>query len=133
VSTPVLVQHTGGCPRKGFGHTDDAKRASDHVNIHLLAQGREAAHHFVALGLADGSSDGVLYDSYEAAVSHQHGNEQRYFYIKVPPTGMPVCDAESLLYFWRMAARKGFRTDVGVQPIPRLTIEDQARQIRALR
>jgi hypothetical protein len=128
----VLVQHLEACPRQGLGHSDAAKRASDVVNLHVMALGIEAFGGIVAIALADGSSDGVLYDNYEAAVTHQHGNEQRFFYIRVPPRGLPVCDAESLLHSWRTLAAAGFRTDAGRQPIPRLTVEDHRKQMLRL-
>ena len=133
MSIPALVRHIEACPRKGYGHSDAAKRISDGVNLHIAAIGWQAAGKIMAFALADGTSDGVLYDSYEAAVAHQHGNEQRFFYARVAPAGLPVCDAEGLLSTWRKLAAAGFRTDAGRQPIPRLTIEDQARQMAALR
>ena len=128
----ALVRHEESCPRRGFGHSDAAKRISDAINLHIAAIGWQAAGKVMAFGLADGGSDGVLYDTYEAAVRHQHGNEQRFFYLRVAAAGMPVCHAEAVFSTWRKMAGAGFRTDAGRVPIPRLTREDHGRQMAAL-
>ena len=132
------------CPernrRPDGSHSDAAKRAADMVNLHLFANpGGGAVRRWVAVALADGRSDQVLYDSKRDAVRHQHHNEQLYAFICISPGGMSVCEAESFLRWNRLAYDAGFRLPDpghragGRQLIPRITNEDQARQLRALR
>lgn len=61
---------------------DAGKRASDTVNNFLtLQEPWEIRNCFLAFKLADGSTDGVLYDSMKDAAKHQKGDEQRYHYF----------------------------------------------------
>lgn len=120
-------------------HTDDAKRMADQVNLHIAADPANAAGKVIAVSLADGSSDGQLYpDKYTAAL-HQHHNERFYAFIRIPPTGMPVCDAESFLWVHRMARQRDIGSPDLAAPgggpdlIMPLTKEGVGRQIRALR
>ncbi len=120
-------------------HTDAAKRCSDQVNLHVAALGDYAIGKVIAISLADGSSDGIVYpDKYEA-VRHQHHNEKFYAFIRIPHGGMPVCDAESFLWVHRMARERDIaspdlsRPDGGLELITPLTREHLARQIRTLR
>jgi len=71
-----------------LAYPDDARRASEQVTLHLLAH-PDNVHGFVALRLADGGSDGVLYDSREAAVTAKFPNEALYVYIQVQPGFTP--------------------------------------------
>jgi hypothetical protein len=66
---------------------DDARRAAEQVNLHLLADRERAVHSWVAIRLSDGGSDGVLYDEREDAIKHQL-HEQQCMYIKIPPDGI---------------------------------------------
>lgn len=106
------------------------------MNLHLSAIGFDAHKKWVAVRLADGSSDGTLYDSRRDAVRHQL-DEQLCAYVCIPPSGMNVCAAESFLATNRKLYDAGFRlTDPddargGRDVIPRLRSEDQARQMAA--
>lgn len=61
---------------------DAGKRASDFVNNYLtLQEPWEIRNCFLAFKLADGSTDGVLYDTKRDAARHQKGNEQQYYYF----------------------------------------------------
>lgn len=119
-------------------HSDAAKRCSDAVNLHLSAIGFDAARKFVAVRLADGSSDGDLYPTKRDAVRHQK-DEQLCAYVCIPPTGMNVCQAESFMRTNRQLYSAGFRlvdpdaADGGKSVIPRSTREDQARQMSTLK
>lgn len=140
----LLYQHDHGCRfarQADGGHSDASKRISDQHNIHLLAgqgyvglTGRNPhIGRVFACALADGRSDGVLYDSLEAAVSHQHHNEDWFAYLQVTPGGMSVCEAASLLRLHRQAQAAGIRM-TGTTPrvaIPRLTIEQYLDQVTA--
>lgn len=109
--------HDFGCkyalPWHG-GHTDAAKRCADVYNLHLTAGrlfGTPNPHvgKFIAIRLADGGSDRVLYDSYADAVRHQKHAEQWRAYIRVVPHAMTECAAESFLRTHRLFYERGWR------------------------
>lgn len=128
--------HEGMCRRLGE-HTDAAKACSDAVNLHLAAIGFDAMRKWVAIRLSDGKSDGTLYDTKRDAVRHQL-DEFLCAYVSIPPNGMNVCDAEEYLDVHRKMYDAGMRiTDRdaphgGRQVIPRVTREQQLRQVRAI-
>jgi hypothetical protein len=138
VSVPVLVRHDPGCryarPADG-GHTDAAKRISDHYNLHKAAGALNGW--WLAFALADGSHDGTAYETKLEAVAHQHHSEWWCAFIRLGPASMTVCQAESQLMWHRQQAklRLADRDDKrgGRDVIRRLTIEDHARQTAALR
>jgi hypothetical protein len=129
------MDHDSGCPVRS--HSDAARRASDAVNLHYSALGTGAIGKWVSVRLADGSSDGALYDRKVDAVRHQP-DEKLCAYICISPAAMNVCRAESFLKMSRMAYEAGFRIadpdarHGGVDLIPRLTQEDQAAQMARL-
>lgn len=148
----VLVVHDRGCKWGRFdgtvdrdgniltgevrpGHSDAAKRFSDHCNLHRAAGSRG----WIAVALADGDTDGVVYDTRHAAVAHMWPRERWYFYCLLSGAFMSVCAAESLLRYKRvMNEMEGPLTDReapagGLEVIPRLAIEDQEAQVRAIR
>lgn len=131
--------HDMNCPRKAFGHSDTAKRAADHHNLHLTAVGLDAVGRFFAVALHDGSSDGVLYDSKADAVRHQRHNEQFYCYVPITPAAKTPCEMETWIAYVRALYDAGARLPDrdaphgGPQPIPRLTIEDQRAAVRSAR
>ena len=129
------MTHDEGCSVKT--HSDAARRASDAVNLHYSVLGFDAVGKWVAVRLSDGRSDGVLYDSKREAVRHQ-ADERLCAFIRISPGGMNACRAESFLKMSRMARDAGFRLadpdakHGGLDLIPRLTNEDQRRQMSAL-
>lgn len=136
--SPVLVRHDHGCryarPELG-GHTDPAKRLSDGYNLHKAAGA--PAGYWLAFALADARHDNTAYASKLEAVVHQHHNEWWFAFIRLGPAMMSVCQAESLLYMYRQqsALKLADREDRrgGLDVISRLTIEDNERQLAALR
>lgn len=96
------------CPHP-LGHEDAAMRAADNINMHFAALGWDAVGKHVAVALADGSSDHVLYDTHRAAVAHQHHNENFYAFVKIIPAAMGYCEAQVYLDFCRKAYDAGFR------------------------
>jgi hypothetical protein len=131
--------HDPGCPLWPNGvHSDAAKRCSDAVNLHLTAIGFDAVNRVVAIRLADGGSDHVLYDNKRDAVRAQ-SDEQLCAYVFIPPNGMNQCRAESFMITNRKLYDAGFRLadpdspHGGRQVIPRITNQDQARAMSALR
>lgn len=154
--TPVLVRHEPGCrwarigasaqtdaegqiiaSIAGGGHSDAAKRFSDWFNLHKSAG---TARGWIAVALADGASDGEVYDSRAQAVRFMHPNERWFFYATLSAApSLSVCAADSLLRTKRvMSEVEGGHTDRdaphgGLEVIPRLTMADVENQIRAVR
>jgi hypothetical protein len=149
----VLVKHDIGCKWSRFdgtvdrdanilsgsigaGHSDAAKRFSDIYNLHKVAG---TVRGWIAVRYGDGSSNNVVYDSREDAVSDCWPYEDLYFYASLTPPPMSVCAAESLLRYKRvMSEMDRAHTDReaphgGREVIPRLTAEDQEAQIAAVR
>lgn len=90
--------------------TDAGRRAYDAVQVHVFATGwDERIRSWVALKLADGSSDGVLYDSRGAAC--RHVPDQRYYaffsYRNAPSGFSSRTDAQLYLDYHRMAYDQG--------------------------
>lgn len=90
------------------GHLDSSKRASEAVNLHWAAIGYASVGKWVAVRLRDGSSDGVLYDTKQAAVRHQL-DEFLCAYVRLIGMQMDVCDAETFLETHRRLYDRGFR------------------------
>jgi len=136
VGSPVLVRHDHGCKYarlEGGGHSDAAKRLADWYNLHRAAGTRRGV---IAVALADGSSDGVLYEDRAAAVCHQHHNERWYAFIRIAAPSMSICEAESVMRWQRQAAAiappQRDEPGGGREVIPRLTAEDCERQLAAM-
>ena len=136
----ALVRHDEHCMARA-GHTDEAKRISDTYRLHRMAGaglGLDNVGQWLAFSLADGSSDGTLYDSRSAAVTHQHHNELYFAYVQIIPKDMTVCDAEIFLAVQRRMYLRGIRmTDRdapsgGMTPIPRVSREDQMSLMRSI-
>jgi len=148
----VLVKHDPGCKWGRFsgtvspeaeilsgeiapGHSDSAKRFSDWYNLHKCAGGSG----WIAVALADGDTNGQVYDSRQHAVRHMWPREHRYFYCVLSAPSMSVCAAESVLRWRRvMNEVEAPHTDRdapngGLEVIPRLAAGDQEAQIRAVR
>jgi len=89
-------------------HFDVARRASDQIRLHLLANFERAIQSWVAIRLSDGGSDGILYDQKAQAVRHQL-HEYQCAYAKITPDGMSPRVAEVFLRFHRNLYDHGFR------------------------
>jgi len=119
-------------------HTDEAKRISDTYRLHRLADPIGSIGHWFAPAIADGRSDNVLYDTRRDAVTHQHHNELYYCYVQIGPHDMNACQAESFIQTHRKLYQAGIKlTDRdhhagGRVMIPRLSVEDQQAQMRAI-
>lgn len=91
---------------------DAGKRASDIVNLHLtFGLWEELQRKWLAFKLADGSSDGVLYDSKQDAVRHQI-DERLCAYVafrNLGAGGSTPRDMSIFLQFSRDAYDAGFR------------------------
>jgi hypothetical protein len=82
-----------------------ARRLADAVNEQLLRHGAEAHGKYVAVKLADGSSDGVLYDTRRDATRHQ--SDPWCFYVKVQVGGIQPREAWTVLVYARKAKERG--------------------------
>lgn len=109
----------------GFGFSDAAQRVSDAVGRQLANHGAAAYFRWVAVRLADGSSDGVLYDARADAHRHQFSPE-RCAYVQIPPTGMNAREAESYLRFARFAYDTGYRMPDPETPEPIMPLRREA-------
>jgi len=92
--------------------TDSAKRAHDIVNSYVaFIPYDQRIRSWVAIKLADGGSDGTLYESKRAAVRHQSDEfTAAYFSYRGAPNGFStVKDAAIWLEFVRQAYDSGFR------------------------
>jgi hypothetical protein len=137
-NVPLLIAHVGGCPARGRGHSDEAKRISDATTLQWVAGKWDTVGRFMSFKLEDGRSDNTLYDSYRDAVRHAGHNEMLYMFVKLHPGGMNVCEAEAMLKFNRQAHSNGFRMpdpdhrEGGHTLIPRIGMEKVQAQVRAL-
>ncbi|SRR5260221_2489235 len=118
---------------------DSAKRSYDIVRSYATFVDKdELRGKWVALRLADGSSDGTLYDSKRDAVRHQLDEQIcAYFSYRNSINGFQnVKDAAVWLEFHRMAYDSGFRlidpddASGGKDVIMPITMEQLMAQIR---
>lgn len=89
---------------------DSAKRMADAVNLHVVALAlgvRERHLCWVAINLADGRSDGNLYESRRDAVRHTTNKPGGWFYPKVGEEKMSEREAIIVLQMARQAYASG--------------------------
>lgn len=133
-----MSEHEPWCQMKHRSHTDAAKKVCDTYNLHKVADPYGSIGRWFACALADGSTDGVLYDNKRDAVWHQKHNESRYTFLKVGPSSMNVCEAEVMLRTARQLYDKGLRMSDpdhkhgGPDVIKRLTVEDELNMMRGV-
>lgn len=122
--------HEPWCRYKEANHEDAVKRLADHYNLHRVASGIDSVGKWIAVALADGASDGVLYNGKQEAVRHQHHNERYYTFIKIVPSTMTLCEANVMMVTARKLYEKGMRMadpdhrSGGPEVIKRTSIED---------
>lgn len=108
---------------------DEHRRCAEAVTLAALAGD---AGRWIAIALADGTSDRVTYDSRQAAVAHQHHPEW-CCYLRIPPGGMTAAEAVAVLGYWRqLAAAARFADPDFPMPLQPLTCADARRQIQVL-
>jgi hypothetical protein len=90
--------------------------------------------HWMAFRLADGDSDGVVYDTRAECVTHQF-SEQLCCYVKLIPMGVNAQQCQAMLSFYRAAYDNGHRIIDPEQPdyILPLTNESFRDQVIRLR
>lgn len=84
---------------------DIGKRVHETIALHITAG---SVGRWAAFRLADGSSDGIPYDTRADAIRHQL-HESLCCYVKIPPDGMPPLDAVRFILINRMIYAGGFR------------------------
>ena len=92
--------HYAGDPGPLGIYSDEARRASDIVNLHLLADSHGNVGRWVAVRLSDGGSDGTVYDCKCDAMRHQL-HETQCVYVQIQPNGLSARDAQILLKLYR--------------------------------
>lgn len=82
---------------------DAARRLSDTVSLHLVADFERAIRSVIVVNLADGSSDGTLYDSWDDACAKGAGRlDPRWWApVRITPDGINERDARLLLRVMR--------------------------------
>jgi hypothetical protein len=96
-----------------YGHlsreySDEAKRASDAVNLALLADKEGNVRRWIAIRLSDGGSDGIVYDNVADAANHQL-HYQMCMYIQIQYGGMSPKEADVMLRYHRQVYDAGNR------------------------
>ena len=92
---------------------DEARRASDVINQHVILQRRG----WVAIRLSDGGSDGVVYDLRADAIRHQlHEHQCAYFLLPSIPVTPYEC--EVFLRYNRQLYDNGLRMGDPDAPSP---------------
>lgn len=89
-------------------YSDAARRCSDTINTHLLADREGNVGRWVAIRLSDGGSDGVVYDERADAIRHQL-HETQCAYVFITPDGMGYREAEIFLQYNRRLYDAGMR------------------------
>lgn len=121
--------------------SDAARRMADIVNGYLVAiPWEQLCRQFLAVRLADGGSDGVLYDSRRDAVRHQlHEQLCCYVAFRNIAAGISPREAEAFIGWNRAAYDAGFRLpdpddlSGGPELIAPVAREDLSTQVRTLR
>jgi hypothetical protein len=135
---PGLLDHSEQreCDLEPGQYSDDVKRLADSVNMHayLGHTGQWAAYK-----LQDCSTDHAAYPNRREAVRILWPNQDFYFYVYIPPSGMSLQEADIYLRWNRALYENGFRMpdpDDAISPdaIPTMPItrEDAKRQLRLL-
>ena len=119
----ILAAPDAAVPDQAY--SDAARHASDAVQLQLAVNGHHAIGKWVAIRLADGKSDGTLYDTKADAVRHQL-HEFICAYVCIPPGGMPVPEAEVYLRAMRQLYDAGYRM---ADPDVHVTMRDRGRPL----
>jgi len=112
--------------------TDAAKRMSDTINSTIaFKKWDELAHGWMAFRLADGSSDGVVYDCRADAVRHQlHETLCAYWCFRQGMGGANPRDCQIFLDVHRHAYDNGARmADSDIQRQPSLILSTRSHDI----
>jgi hypothetical protein len=104
-------------------YSDAAKRIADVMTLHSVYGGKTGS--WLAFTLADGTTDGVLYDSRSACISHQL-HESYCLYIQLVPGGMQPKEAQALLDAYRAIYDAGMRVNSPEDHLPAISVRKEA-------
>lgn len=92
---------------------DIAQRMADVIALHQVVLGTSAilAGRYIAVRLADGTTDGTAYDDYASCVRHQKHELTRMAYFKIPLERWAPETCDVLLWYTRKCYDSGFRAD----------------------
>lgn len=107
--------------------SDAARRLADAWNLH--AQFPENNGKWLAVRLQDATGDGVIYDSREAAITHQSMPEY-CCYAQLRPMPMKPCEAQDFLDFHRLVFDAGHRGLDAETPLPIMPLEYARNAVR---
>lgn len=96
---------------------DAAKRLHEAVALHLVADFERAIRSVVIVKLEDGSTDGVLYDSWDDAcrIMERYRDARFYTPVRVTPDGITERDARLLL--------RAMRAFPGMKAVPEAAVQ----------
>ena len=96
---------------------DAAKRLHEAVALHLVADFERAIRSVVIVKLEDGSTDGVLYDSWDDAcrIMERYRDARFYAPVRVTPDGITERDARLLL--------RAMRAFPGMKAVPESAVQ----------
>lgn len=119
----------------GLLDLDVGKRAAEAINLHLLADREANVGGWVAVRMADGSSDKTVYDTRERAISHQL-DEFLCCYLQIPPGGADPKECAIFVAYCRHLYDRGYRLPDPVQVrsamMQGLAVGERGRLLRAL-
>jgi hypothetical protein len=104
-------------------YSDAAKRMADTMTLHSVHGGKTGS--WMAFTLADGTSDGVLYDTRDACVYHQL-HESYCLYVQLVPGGTTAKEAQALLDAYRAIYDAGMRVNGPADHLPVMPIRNEA-------
>ena len=105
---------------------DAARRFADTIALHQLALTKDELlrGRFVAIRLADGGSDGVVYDTRAEAIRAQQNSPSRCAYFQIPLERLSAATCDSILWYVRAVYDSGNREDPAHQFVISNSIEN---------
>ena len=89
-------------------YSDEARRAADTLNTHLLVDRNGNTGKWVAIRLSDGGSDGTVYDCKCDAIRFQL-HEKQCVYVQILPEGIGYKEAEIMIRIHRQMYDKDYK------------------------
>lgn len=116
-----------------YAAREAGKRMADVLNAQVVFGKLAGFGRVMAFALADGASDGVVYDTFADAMRHQR-HEQLCHYEVLRPTSYSADECALTLIYARAFHDRGGRYDVQYpQPIRPVRLEDFGHKLRQLR
>jgi hypothetical protein len=96
-------------------------------NVRMSLDWSDIKHGFMAFTLADGQSDGTIYDTRDDAIRHHRNKASRYFYFSLREAahGITSREAAQVIALTRVQAERGrYHPEANLAPINPITMED---------